>query len=108
MGLLVDRLELQLSGVLLTEQFVDCWNGFYARVVLTYYGAPAVFSQPYARLWALLLHLGHEDASGGISQHIVFIPGDTSLLFSYEFRAMGIAERWQEWVYQMPCSYLPC
>ena len=51
MCLLVDRLELQLSGVLLTEQFVDCWNGFYARVVLTYYGAPAVFLQPYAHLF---------------------------------------------------------
>ncbi len=64
MGMLVDRVEMQLSGVPLTEQLMDCWNGFYARVVLTYHGAPAAVLQPYAHLWAPLPHLSHEPILG--------------------------------------------
>ena len=41
LGMVVDRLELHLSGMPLTEQLVDCWHGFYARVILTLHGAPA-------------------------------------------------------------------
>ena len=31
LGMIVDRLEFLLCGVLLTEQLVECWHGFYAR-----------------------------------------------------------------------------
>ena len=94
----MDRVELHLSGMPLTEQMMDCWNSFYARVVLTFHGAPAAFSQPYGQLWAPLPRLSHEPIVMGVSQHIVFVPGGTPLLFCYEFRAIGSAERWHDWL----------
>ena len=63
-------------------------------------GCAPGFSQPFSQLWAPLPHVGQQHLSGDISQHVVYIPGGTSLLFSYEFRATasGIATRWQEWL----------
>ena len=94
----MDHFEMMLYGVHLNVQLVDCWNGFYARIVLTYHHVLAGFSLPYAHLWAPLPHLGQLHFPGDLSQHVVFIPGGTSFIFSYEFRAMGIAARWQEWL----------
>ena len=98
LGMVVDRLELHLSGAPLTEQLVDCWHGFYARVILTLHGAPAAFSQPFGQLWAPFPHLSHEPAVMGVSQHAVFVQGSTSLLFCYMFQARGSAERWFDWL----------
>ena len=99
-GLPVDHFEMMLNGVHLTEQLVECWNGFYARIVMTYHEVLPGFSQPYVHLRAPLPHLAHQALPGDLSQHIVFIPRGTSLLFSNEFRAMGMASRWQKWLPQ--------
>ena len=96
----VDRLEFHLSGVPLTEQLVDCWHGFYARVILAFRGAPAIFSQPFGQLWAPLPHLRHELAPAGERQRLVFVPGGTSLLFCYTFLARGSPEPWFDWLPQ--------
>ena len=54
MGMVVDRIEILLSGVHLTEQLVECWHGFYARVILTYGGSPSPALLPFRQLWAPL------------------------------------------------------
>ena len=59
LGMIVDRIEFLLCGVLLTEQVVECWHGFYARVILTYRGSPPPMLLPFRQLWAPLPHLQH-------------------------------------------------
>ena len=98
LGMEVERLEFHLSGVPLTEQLVDCWHGFYARVILTFRGAPTTFLLPCGQLWAPLPHLHHEPVIPGASQHLVFVPGGTSLLFSYTFMARGNNGQWFDWL----------
>ena len=58
MGMVVDRIEILLSGLRLTEQLVECWHGFYARVILTYGGSPSPALLPFGQLWAPLPHRG--------------------------------------------------
>ena len=70
LGLPIDHLEMWLNGAHLNEQLVDCWNGFYARVVLTYHEVLPGFSQPYEHLWAPLPHLAQQFLPDDLSQHI--------------------------------------
>ena len=42
----VERIECHLSGTPLTEQLLDCWHGFYARVILTFRGLPILLCFP--------------------------------------------------------------
>ena len=98
MGMLVDRLEILLSGVHLTEQLVECWHGFYARVIMTYGGSPSPGLLPFRQLWAPLPHLHHTMMGSTIRKHIVYVPGGTSLLFSYTFEALGKEIQWFEWL----------
>ena len=95
MGMIVDRLELILSGVHLTEQLVECWHGFYARVILmTYGGSPSPMLLPLRQLWAPLPHLRHSMVGNLVRKHTVYVPGGTSLLFSSTFEAIGREVQW--------------
>ena len=94
MGMIVDRLELILSGVHLTEQLVECWHGFYARVILTYGGSPSPRLLPFQQLWAPLPHLRHSMVGNLVRKHTVYVPGGTSLLFSSTFEAIGREVQW--------------
>ena len=86
------------GGTHLTEQLVECWHGFYARVILTFRGAPNPALLPFGQLWAPLPHINHEPASLGARQHVVFVPGGTPLLFSYTFMAAGNEVQWFDWL----------
>ncbi len=77
MGIIVDRLELILSGVHLTEHLVECWHGFYARVILTYGGSPSPMLLPFRQLWAPLPHLRHSMVGNLVRKHTVYVPGGT-------------------------------
>ena len=94
MGMVVDRIEIILSGVHLTEQLVECWHGFYARIILTYGGSPSPVLLPFRQLGAPLPHLRHTMVGNLVRKHIVYVPGGTSLLFSYTFEALGKEVQW--------------
>ena len=94
LGMLVDRLEIMLSGVHLTEQLVECWHGFYARIIITYGGSPSPGLLPFRQLWAPIPHLHHAMMGSTIRKHTVYIPGGTALLFSSTFEALGKENHW--------------
>ena len=94
MGMVVDRIEIILSGVHLTEQLVECWHGFYAGIILTYGGSPSPVLLPFRQLGAPLPHLRHTMVGNLVRKHIVYVPGGTSLLFSYTFEALGKEVQW--------------
>ena len=94
LGLVMDRIEFLLSGTLLTEQIVECWHGFYARVILTYRGSPPPMMLPFRQLWAPLPHLQHSIIGDQVYRHVVYVPGGTSLLFSSLFDALGRETQW--------------
>ena len=98
LGMLVDRLEIMLSGVHLTEQLVECWHGFYARIIITYGGSPLPGLLPFRQLWAPIPHLHHAMMGSTIRKHIVYIPGGTALLFSSTFEALGKENQWFDWL----------
>ena len=92
--MVVDRLEIILSGVHLTEHLVECWHGFYARIIVTYGGSPSPMLLPFRQLWAPLPHLRHTMVGNLVRKHTVYVPGGTSLLFSYTFEAIGKEVQW--------------
>ena len=98
LGMIADRIEFLLSGVLLTEQVVECWHGFYARVILTYRGSPPPMLLPFRQLWAPLPHLQHSVMGNQVYRHVVYVPGGTSLLFSSLFEAFGRETQWFNWL----------
>ena len=53
---------------------------------------------PFGQLWAPLPHINHAPVTIGASQHAVFVPGGTSLLFSYTFMAKGNDMQWFDWL----------
>ena len=67
MGMIVDRIEILLSGTHLTEQLVECWHGFYARVILTFGGSPTPALLPFGQLWAPLPHVHHTTVREGLA-----------------------------------------
>ena len=98
LGLAMDRIEFLLSGTLLTEQIVECWHGFYARVILTYRGSPPPMLLPFRQIWAPLPHLQHSILGDQVYRHVVYVPGGTSLLFSSLFEAFGRETQWCNWL----------
>ena len=70
MGMEVDRIEFHLSGTHLMEQLVECWHGFYARVILTFQGAPNPSLLPFGQLWAPLPHINYEPVVRTVLVHL--------------------------------------
>ena len=98
LGLAMDRIEFLLSGTLLTEQIVECWHGFYARVTLTFRGSPPPMLLPFRQIWAPLPPLQHSILGDQVYRHVVYVPGGTSLLFSSLFEAFGRETEWCSWL----------
>ena len=65
---------------------------------MTYGGSPSPALLPFRHLWPPLPHLHHLMIGGLVRRHIVYVPGGTSLLFSYTFEALGKEIQWFEWL----------
>ena len=89
LGMLVDRLEIMLSGVHLTEQLVECWHGFYARIVMTYGGSPSPGLLPFRQLWAPLPHLHHTMMGSTIRKHTSLCSRRHGTIVFIHFRSVG-------------------
>ena len=98
LGLTLTFVEMWLNDDLLTEELVECHNGFFAHITVTTRDLPLTHYHPAQHAWTPLLHVERSVLQAGLCQYHIHVPGGSALSFSTTLQLVGVANGWEEWL----------
>ena len=107
LGLTLTFVEMWLNDDLLTEELVECHNGFFAHITVTTRDLPLTHYHPAQHAWTPLLHVERSVMQAGLCQYHIHVPGGSALV-------LVPRSNWWEWQMdgrngcQLLCSKVPC
>ena len=98
LGVTLTSVEMWLNDDLLTEELVECHNGFFAHITVTTRDLPLTHYHPAQHAWTPLLHVERSVMQAGLCQFHIHVPGGSALSFSTTLQLVGVANGWEEWL----------
>ena len=98
LGVTLTFVEMWLNDDLLTEELVECHNGFFAHITVTTRDLPLTHYHPAQHAWTPLLHVERSVMQAGLCQFHIHVPGGSALSFSTTLQLVGVANGWEEWL----------
>ena len=98
LGVTLTFVEMWLNDDLLTEELVECHNGFFAHITVTTRDLPLTHYHPAQHAWTPLLHVERSVMQAGLCQYHIHVPGGSALSFSTTLQLVGVANGWEEWL----------